>query len=350
MSLCRSRAFPAARCGAGRGSPRASAFPRWVPRRWAPSWAWPWPSCSWPRSGRRCSPARPSAGSPGGWWARWRTGCPALPDSPPMLAADLTRALAILGVAWLVAVLCAPRVPSPIVWTAVVAAHVDAADGAAAGADRRLQLPALRAHAGDLRRQSLRRPAAHRPPGPRLPLLQLAPPPLALRAALHPAHGGPRAALAARPRTGHGRACCWRRRWAPSCWSRSPRAGSGARRRPRSRSSGSTRSCSSTASAAPTTSRWCCCAAWRRSRWRSPAGRRGPRRGGTSGPAPAPCWPRASSRRPPSSRPSWSWLAAGACLPWVAQAAPACCHCSSSRCSTAGACRRPASRTGSSGR
>ena len=49
---------------------------------------------------------------------------PALPDSPPMLAADLTRALAILGIAWLVAVLCAPRVPSPIVWTAVVATHV----------------------------------------------------------------------------------------------------------------------------------------------------------------------------------------------------------------------------------
>ncbi|MGZ6261021.1 MAG: hypothetical protein ACXWN5_09260, partial [Candidatus Limnocylindrales bacterium] len=36
---------------------------------------------------------------------------PWLPPSPPMLQADLTRALAILGIAWLVAVLCAPRVP-----------------------------------------------------------------------------------------------------------------------------------------------------------------------------------------------------------------------------------------------
>jgi hypothetical protein len=49
---------------------------------------------------------------------------PGLPDSPPMLQADLTRALAILGVAWLVAVLCAPRIPSAIVWGAVVATQV----------------------------------------------------------------------------------------------------------------------------------------------------------------------------------------------------------------------------------
>ena len=49
---------------------------------------------------------------------------PGLPDSPPMLQADLTRALALLGLAWLVALLCAPRVPSPIVWGAVVATHV----------------------------------------------------------------------------------------------------------------------------------------------------------------------------------------------------------------------------------
>src|SRR5258705_3271959 len=41
---------------------------------------------------------------------------PGLPDSPPVLQADLTRALAILGLAWLVAVLCAPRVPAPLVW------------------------------------------------------------------------------------------------------------------------------------------------------------------------------------------------------------------------------------------
>ena len=49
---------------------------------------------------------------------------PALPDSPPMLQADLTRALAVLGIAWLIAVLCAPRVPLAIVWSAVVATHV----------------------------------------------------------------------------------------------------------------------------------------------------------------------------------------------------------------------------------
>jgi hypothetical protein len=49
---------------------------------------------------------------------------PSLPPSPPMLQADLTRALAILGVAWLVAVLCAPRVPAAIVWSGVVATHV----------------------------------------------------------------------------------------------------------------------------------------------------------------------------------------------------------------------------------
>jgi hypothetical protein len=49
---------------------------------------------------------------------------PGLPDSPPMLQADLTRALAALGLAWLVAVLCAPRVPAAIVWGAVATTHV----------------------------------------------------------------------------------------------------------------------------------------------------------------------------------------------------------------------------------
>jgi membrane-bound metal-dependent hydrolase YbcI (DUF457 family) len=49
---------------------------------------------------------------------------PGLPDSPPMLQADLTRALAALGVAWLVAVVCASRVPAAIVWSAVAATHV----------------------------------------------------------------------------------------------------------------------------------------------------------------------------------------------------------------------------------
>jgi membrane-bound metal-dependent hydrolase YbcI (DUF457 family) len=49
---------------------------------------------------------------------------PALPNSPPALQADLTRALAVLGVAWVVAVVCAARVPAPLVWGAVVAAQV----------------------------------------------------------------------------------------------------------------------------------------------------------------------------------------------------------------------------------
>ena len=49
---------------------------------------------------------------------------PGLPPSQPMLQADLTRAIAALGVAWLVAVLCAPRVRSAIVWCAVVATNV----------------------------------------------------------------------------------------------------------------------------------------------------------------------------------------------------------------------------------
>jgi membrane-bound metal-dependent hydrolase YbcI (DUF457 family) len=49
---------------------------------------------------------------------------PGLPDSPPMLQADLTRALALLGIAWLVAVLCASRMPAAIVWGAVATTHV----------------------------------------------------------------------------------------------------------------------------------------------------------------------------------------------------------------------------------
>ena len=250
---------------------------------------------------------------------------PALPDSPPMLGgrpharARDPRHRVAGGRA-----VRAAGARRPSSGRAVVAAHVIAAARAAAVADRRLQLPALRAHAGDLRRQSVRRPAAHRPPGPRLPLLQLAPPAVALRPALHPA--SPRASLRSRcpPPTGRGRACCWPPRSGPSCWSRSPRAGSAARRRPRSRSSGSTRSSSSTASAARTTSRWCCCAASPRSSlavvgWqdgtRAVVGRRRRRlrRPGR----------RASSRRPPSSRPSSSSLAAGACPPWGARAAPA---------------------------
>ena len=49
---------------------------------------------------------------------------PALPDSPPMLQADLTRALALLGLAWLIALLCAPRIPLGHRLGAVVATHV----------------------------------------------------------------------------------------------------------------------------------------------------------------------------------------------------------------------------------
>jgi Glycosyltransferase family 87 len=49
---------------------------------------------------------------------------PALPDSPPMLQADLTRALAVLGITWLVAVLCASRVPAPLVWIGVTATQI----------------------------------------------------------------------------------------------------------------------------------------------------------------------------------------------------------------------------------
>jgi hypothetical protein len=49
---------------------------------------------------------------------------PSLPDDPPMLQADLTRALAVMGIAWLIAVLCASRVPAPLVWVAVVATQV----------------------------------------------------------------------------------------------------------------------------------------------------------------------------------------------------------------------------------
>ena len=49
---------------------------------------------------------------------------PGLPDSLPMLQADLTRALAVLGVAWIVATLCAARVPAPLVWGATVATQV----------------------------------------------------------------------------------------------------------------------------------------------------------------------------------------------------------------------------------
>jgi hypothetical protein len=49
---------------------------------------------------------------------------PSLPDSPPMLQADLTRALAVMGIAWLVALVCASRMPAPLVWVGVAAAQL----------------------------------------------------------------------------------------------------------------------------------------------------------------------------------------------------------------------------------
>src|SRR6185295_9914231 len=41
---------------------------------------------------------------------------PGLPDSPPALEADLTRLLVILGIAWLVATICANRLPGVVIW------------------------------------------------------------------------------------------------------------------------------------------------------------------------------------------------------------------------------------------
>jgi hypothetical protein len=49
---------------------------------------------------------------------------PGLPDSPPALQADFTRALAALGIAWVVAWLCADRVPAPVVWGAAALSQV----------------------------------------------------------------------------------------------------------------------------------------------------------------------------------------------------------------------------------
>ena len=155
-----------------------------------------------------------------------------------MLEADLTRVLAILGVAWLVAVLCAPRVPAAIVWSAVVATHVTLLLGpplsltdvfnylhygrmpATYGVNPYTALPL-----------TVRQDPAyhfsnwHHLPSPYGPLFTLR-------------HRGPRSALRCPPPTGCGRGSCWPPRSGPSCWWPSPRAGSAVRRRPRSRSSG----------------------------------------------------------------------------------------------------------------
>jgi alpha-1,6-mannosyltransferase len=42
---------------------------------------------------------------------------------PPALAADLVRILALLGVAWIVAWLCAARIPAAALWAGVVVAY-----------------------------------------------------------------------------------------------------------------------------------------------------------------------------------------------------------------------------------
>jgi hypothetical protein len=62
-------------------------------------------------------------------FASWMVGpfghlLPGLPDSPPALQADLTRLLVVLGIAWLVATICANRLPAPVIWAAVVGAQV----------------------------------------------------------------------------------------------------------------------------------------------------------------------------------------------------------------------------------
>jgi alpha-1,6-mannosyltransferase len=44
-----------------------------------------------------------------------------LPNDTPALQDDLTRALVVLGVAWLVATVCASRLPAAVVWAGVVA-------------------------------------------------------------------------------------------------------------------------------------------------------------------------------------------------------------------------------------
>jgi hypothetical protein len=48
----------------------------------------------------------------------------ALPASDTALEADLVRVLALLGIAWLVAWLCAERIPAPVLWGAVIASQV----------------------------------------------------------------------------------------------------------------------------------------------------------------------------------------------------------------------------------
>src|SRR5882724_3248379 len=48
---------------------------------------------------------------------------PSLPNDPAALQADVTRALVVLGLAWVVAVLCARHVPAGVVWGATLTAQ-----------------------------------------------------------------------------------------------------------------------------------------------------------------------------------------------------------------------------------
>ena len=105
------------------------------------------------------------------------------------------------------AVLCAPRVPAAIVWSAVVATHVTLLLGPPLSLTDVFNY----LHYGRMPATYGVNPYAALPltvpPGPGVPLLQLAPPPVALRPALHAA--SPRASLRSRcpPPTGRGRAC-----------------------------------------------------------------------------------------------------------------------------------------------
>ena len=276
-------------------------------------------------------------------------GLPGLPDSPPMLQADLTRTLAALGVAWLVAVLCASRVPSAIVWRRGGCHAHRPAPRAAAVAHRRLQLPALRAHAGELRRQSLRRPPAHRPPGPRLRFSNWhrLPSPYGR---LHSGHRGPRAAVAPGGVLGvEGRAA--------GGGARHPRAGRVHRAPARPLATGGDR----LRSAQPARARL-----WHRRRPQRAAGaavqrhRRLAGGGRLAGRHRAVVGRRRRRLRRPGrrlqavggpARPDrGAWGAAGVCPPSGARPAPACCVCWWCRGDPGDTCRRPPSRTASSGR
>ena len=162
-SLWKCRACRGAQRDAGPASPRGPRCRRSAPRRWAPSSACRWPSSSSPPSAPRSSRARPSAASPAGWSARSRTA--ARPARQPADAAGRLHPRARAprpGVDRRRC--CARRGPLPASsgrrWSAT---HVAAGARPAAVADRRLQLPALRAHAGALRPQPLHRAAAQRP-------------------------------------------------------------------------------------------------------------------------------------------------------------------------------------------